>query len=157
MRRKKFLFCSIVSILSFFLAFSASAGSITDIILDYDMSDWEKVPYLIQEDAIINFSGAVATGNIYYWNNDTDAWQTEEIADACMYNGAMPLKLTGYKLANNADYIYFYWERNTDWMNYFWEIPNNSNSRDEQSFSAEPVTLINPVAISEPPCIGELH
>lgn len=156
MRGKNILFSAIIGAFLLFFGFAVSADSITDITLDYNMSDWEDVPYLIQEEAIINFSDAYAIGSTYYWNNDTDAWQTEAINGACMYNEATPLKLTGYKLANNADYIYFYWERNTDWMNYFWEIPNGSNSRDEQSFSADPVTLINPVAISEPPCMGEL-
>ncbi|MFH1537118.1 MAG: hypothetical protein ABID45_03960 [Patescibacteria group bacterium] len=155
MKKKNIIFSSIVSVFMLCLAFSASAGSVTDITLDGDMSDWDDVSYLIQEEALISFTDSYATGNTYYWNNDTDAWQTEAIEEACMYNEATPLKLTGYKLANNTNYIYFYWERNTDWMNYFWLVPGTEDMRDEQSFDDDPVDLTNPVIISDPPCLGE--
>lgn len=127
----------------------------TTITLDGEFSEWENVPTLLTHERTPypNFLGTT-----YYWNNDTDQWQMEALDNACMYNEGRSLDLTRIKFANNSNYLYFYWEKTSDYTNYFWKInPDDpdDNSLDEQSFAAGLVTIISDVLASTPPCLGE--
>lgn len=134
------------------------ADEIATISLDGQFEDWKDVPTLLTnvETWYPNFKGQT-----YYWNNDTDSWQTTELPNACMYNEGRALDLGKIKFANDTNYLYFYWEKNSDYMNYFWKTfpdstdPDKMNTIDEQGFTSTPVTKYSDVAQSEPPCLGE--
>ncbi len=138
---------------------TARASETTTITLDGQFTDWANVPTLLtnKETWYPDFLNKGAT---YYWNNDTDAWQTEALDNACMYNEGRALDLGTIKFANNADYLYFYWEKNSDYMNYFWKtFPNDSNNTtiDEASFTSGPVSTLPDAQAnqSSPPCANE--
>ncbi|MEW6407649.1 MAG: hypothetical protein AB1465_03085 [Patescibacteria group bacterium] len=154
----KILAGCMVAIFTFTLSggfYFAKADEITTIKLDGQFDDWQDVPTLLThtESWYPNFMG-----QIYYWNNDTNVWQTEELPNACMYNEGRSLDLGKIKFANDANYLYFYWEKNSDYTNFFWKtFPNDPNNYtiDEQSFLSDPVTKLDPVSQSSPPCLGE--
>lgn len=131
-----------------------NAKEIKTIKLDGSFSDWKNVPILLSrtQAQYPDFSGRT-----YYWNNDTDAWQTEALSDACMYNASRSLDLSKIKFANNKNYLYFYWEKNSDYTNYYWKtFPDDADSNvvDEQSLSPNGVET-DPLNVRVPPCLGE--
>ncbi|MFH1537115.1 MAG: hypothetical protein ABID45_03945 [Patescibacteria group bacterium] len=152
MRRKTTLFSAIISVFLFFFAFSASAGTLTTIEMDGDLSDWDDVPALIDKEAPSpTLENSTAIGITHYWDHDTLSWiEGMPLEDSCLYNDMRPLKVYTMKFANDADYMYFYWMRKTDYMDYFWV---DGETLSEQSFSSDPVE-INEFG-STPPCLGD--
>lgn len=133
------------------------ADEITTITLNGEFSDWKDVPTLLTN-VETWYPDFLDKGATYYWNNERDGWQTEPIDNTCMYNEGRALDLGTIKFANDSNYLYFYWEKNSDYMNYFWKtFPNdpNNNTIDEQGFTSTPVTRYSDVAQSDPPCLGE--
>ena len=124
----------------------------TTITMDGDMSDWDNVPALISEDAPDpTLENSTDLSTTYYWDHDSLSWLEGIDETACMYNDMRPLKVYTLKFANDGDYMYFYWMRKTDHMDYFWVDGENLS---EQGFSTDPVTINE--FDSTPPCEGDL-
>lgn len=150
-------FLTAVLAFTFFGVNLVSADEIATIKLDGSFDDWKDISSLLTH---TESWYPDLMGQIYYWNNDTDVWQTEALDNdnACMYNEGRSLDLGTIKFANDANYLYFYWEKNSDYTNFFWKtFPNDPNNYtiDEQSFAPDPVTKLDPINQSSPPCEGE--
>lgn len=156
----KILTGCMVAIFTFTLSggfYFAKADEIATIKLDGQFTDWKDVPTLLThtQSWYPNLKGT-----IYYWNNDTDSWQTEALPNACMYNDGRSLDLGKIKFANDSNYLYFYWEKNSDYMDYFWRAKPGTDDYviDEASFSTGPVPTLpdSQTNQSSPPCAGEI-
>lgn len=108
--------------LSFFVA-----GAKT-IVVDGDFSDWDNVDTLVDE---ADFAGTAlefsANGTTYYYNTDTDSWQTTEISNACKVNYDYMVAVDFIKLTNDNNYLYMLWERGTDFMDFRWDSDGGGN------------------------------
>ncbi|MFH1781524.1 MAG: hypothetical protein ABH835_02845 [Patescibacteria group bacterium] len=131
---------------------AANAGTITTIEMDGDMSDWDNVPALIDKEAPQpTLENSTSIGTTHYWDHDSLSWAEGVPAEnACMYNDMRPLKVYTVKFANDTNYMYFYWKRKTDFMDYFWE---DGETLSEAGFTGEPVEE-NEFG-SVPPCLGD--
>ena len=121
--------------------FQASAKTIT---IDTNFDDWDDVDIFV-EDAVTDYP---YSGTIYYFNTTTHAWQTEEIADSCMYTQNRAIDLGELKLTNDDDKFYVLWGRGSNFFNYYWRI---GDATEEGSFDDDPATADN-----SNPCVGEV-
>lgn len=120
------------------------------IDVDGDFSDWDNVATLVDEGG---FSGSSAefsaSGTTYYYNTATDAWQIGEISGACKVNYDYMLAVDYLKMTNDNNYLYFLWERGTDFMDFRWEDGNYYVYS-----SPVPSSAPNNEFTGTPPCAG---
>lgn len=132
----------------------AAADEIASIKIDGDMSEWRDVPTLLTRTMHEN---PPFKGTTYYWNNETDSWQTEAIDNACFYNETTSLDLGRIKFANDADNLYFAWTKRGDYYDIYWL--SKYNGADYLNIGAimdGPITTADPVNKEiNPPCLGE--
>ncbi len=152
MSKKNLILASLLSTMVLFFGQTALAAVNTTITMDGDMSDWEDVPSLIHQAAPApTLENSTTSGTTYYWDHDSLTWvEGMPLIDSCLYNDMRPLKVYTMKFANDKDYMYFYWMRKTDYMDYFWL---DGETLSEQGFSADPVTANE--FDSTPPCLGD--
>lgn len=149
---EKYFLSTVFSLGLFLTAMAAQAGTVTTIEMDGDLSDWEDVPALIDKEAPSpTLENSTTIGTTYYWDHGTLSWvEGMPLENSCLYNDMQPLKVYTMKFANDADYMYFYWMRKTDYMNYFWV---DGKTLSEASFSSDPVEENEFGSI--PPCVGD--
>ena len=141
---KKVNLALFVFLLLIFLPSSLFHANAKTITIDGSFDDWDDVDTFV-EDAV---AGSPYTGTIYYFNTTTHLWQTELIADTCMYTQDRALDLGELKLTNDNDNFYVLWERGSGFLNYYWR---KDGATEEADFDDDPATAAN-----NNPCVGEI-
>jgi len=135
----------LVVLLSFlFISPSILHANAKTITMDGEFADWDDVDILVED----TITGYPYSGTIYYFDTDANSWDTEEIAETCMYTQDRALDLGELKLTNDNDYLYIMWKRGSDFLNYYWR---DGDATEEYSFDDEPA-----VDYENNPCVGEI-
>lgn len=118
------------------------------VTMDGTYSDWDDVSALVDEPEFSsNINEYTAHGTTYYFNTDTDAWQTTSLGLAsCKANYERMIEINLLKLSNDENYLYGLWERGSDFPVYRYDSSNsNLDSAEYEYFSNDPAPADNPV------------
>jgi len=128
------------------------------ITVDGTFTDWDDITALVDE---TDFTGQTseysANGTTYYFNTDTDQWQTTDPGgNACKVNYDYMVAADFIKMTNDNNYLYLLWERGTDFMDFRWDNDSGMGNYYTFSSAAVPTAAPNGEFTGTPPCAGHV-